>query len=121
MSLVEVVAAKRGVTEIAPRVMEKLALRAAVELDGVELAPGPRLALRRTTSAASARIDGQHVDLALDVALRYPMPIAAAADQIRAHVRERISSLAGLEVDRIAITVAFLRTPADEPSPARVA
>jgi uncharacterized alkaline shock family protein YloU len=111
---------ERGVTDIAARVLEKLAVRAAFEVDGVDPAPASGLLGRRSGPRITAHLDGAHVDVDLDVAMRYPLPVGVVADQVREQIRQRIDALTGMHARRINITVVFLRTPPDEKATPRV-
>jgi uncharacterized alkaline shock family protein YloU len=105
---------ERGVTTIAPVVAEKIAARAASEVDGVAglLRPALRGLLPWTHSAtpsgpasADATIDDGSVTVHLTVNVRYPRPVGAVAAQVRDRVTSRLGELCGLHVERVDIFV----------------
>lgn len=105
----------RGVTTIAPSVVEKLASRAAGEVDGVEgevQASGPGRLLPWTSASeavkASADVRQDRVRLSLDLKLGYPRPLKRTTEAVRTHVIERITQWTGLQVDRVDISVTSL-------------
>jgi uncharacterized alkaline shock family protein YloU len=107
---------ERGLTEIADRVVEKLALRLAGEVDGV-VAGGPGSGLRAalpdwlgsgSASSAQAETGRRSARLVLDIDVRYPMPAVDVSDKVRARVIEGVRSLTGLEIESLTITVRHL-------------
>jgi len=108
---------ERGVTEIADRVVEKLAARLASEVEGVapgEPVGGLRGALpgRRggSTTSAHAETGLRTTRVALTMDVRYPMPAVDVTDQVRSHVIDGLHRLTGLEVDSLTINVRRLAT-----------
>lgn len=110
-----------GHTTISPLVCEKIAARAAGEVDGVavvgtglsRLAPwsgGP-------AAGAVADVDGESVAVDLALRLRYPLPAAQTALAVRQRVARRLGELTGLAVREVSITVAELA--AEEGGPGR--
>jgi uncharacterized alkaline shock family protein YloU len=111
----------RGVTRIADRVIEKIAARAACEVNDVRPAAVTglaRLAHRSTDPAASAHVDGTTVSLDIQLAISYPSPIRTIAANVHRAVRSTVERLAGLDVVTIRIEVVDL--PIDRPSARRV-
>lgn len=110
----------RGVTVVAPVVFERIAARAAAEVDGVEGTVSSGLArfLPWTDDApveAEVSLNAQGQDsVALDLTLNvaYPRPVAQVAERVRDHVIERIGALTGRPVRRVDITVVDLVAPA---------
>lgn len=112
-----------GHTTIAPLVCEKIAARAASEVDGVRVV-GTGLSRRVpwTTSpaaGAAADVDGQSVAVNLSLRLRYPAPAGETAARVRERVTLRLAELAGLTVREVTITVAELVAD-DRPRRSRV-
>ncbi len=108
---------ERGVTTIAPVVAEKIAARAASEVDGVVgvLRPALRGLLPWTHSAtpsgpasAEATIDDGSVTVDLTVNVGYPRPVGAVTAQVRDRVTSRLGDLCGLQVKRVDIFVPAL-------------
>ena len=96
-------AEQRGRTEIAERVVSRIAARAAGEVARVRKVGerGP-LTFR---GGARATVDGELTALRLDVTVEYPAPLLHVADEVRQHVSERIHTLTGLAVGHIDIDV----------------
>jgi uncharacterized alkaline shock family protein YloU len=108
----------RGETIIGPAVVEKIATRAASEVDGVggvvqtglsRLLPwsigddGPARA------AAEVGTDTVTVDLTVNVL--YPQPVATVTNEVRSQVIRRLSELCGLRATEVNIAVPALVTP----------
>ena len=106
-----VVAAERGATRIADRVVAKIAAQAAREVLGtlppdavpphatvVVALPAPGAAAAGPTPAGSARVH-------LHLELGYPTPIGARCNAVRWHVAERVSALTGMEVPEVTVQV----------------
>lgn len=113
----------RGVTTIAPAVVEKIAGQAATEIDGVTVtAPA---GLRRFFSSgppegpaeADARVGSERTAVAVTVSVRYPMPVSTTSERIRSTVARRVHELTGLLVSSVDVTVAQL--PSTDPVRAR--
>jgi Asp23 family, cell envelope-related function len=63
----------------------------------------------------SVDVDGSKAYVSLEIAVRWPAPVAEVAGQVRRHVKERIRELAGLEVEEVHIVVADLATDITPP------
>jgi uncharacterized alkaline shock family protein YloU len=121
-----------GTVTISPRVVEKLAARAAVEIpDAGAAAPrvlgrsvsGPRALGARQTSLtglpkSTADVDGSRAMLDLAISVRWPASVPAVTQAVREHVTSRVTELTGLIVTEVAISVTDLVTSL--PAPARV-
>ncbi len=115
----------RGITTIAPAVVEKIAGRAATEIDGVGVvAPA---GLRKLFSAtpdpdtpadADARVGMERASVALTISIKYPAPVRSTSRLVRAAVAERVEQFTGLRVSWVDLTVAQLPT-ADPWTPRR--
>jgi uncharacterized alkaline shock family protein YloU len=108
----------RGETIIAPAVVEKIASRAASEVDGVGgvVQTGLSRLLPWTVGGdsparASAEIGGETVTVDLTVNVLYPEPVAAVTNQVRAQVTRRLAELCGLRATEVNIAVPALVTP----------
>ena len=108
----------RGETTISPVVAEKIAARAASEVDGVGgvLRSGLGRLLPWTTSAgpasADAAIDHGKVTVDLTVNVVYPRPVRAVTAEVRERVTRRLADLCGLRAERVDIVVPELVRPA---------
>jgi uncharacterized alkaline shock family protein YloU len=124
--------AELGTITIADSVVSKIAARAAAEnpdagaaaarvLGRVVPAAG-HLGLRGTDLAglpkASVDVDGSKAFLTLEISVRWPTSVPAVTDQVRSHLRSRVTELTGLTVEEVHIVVADLVT--DITAPPRV-
>lgn len=107
----------RGITTIAPAVVEKIAGRAATEIDGVGVvAPaGLRKLFSSTPDAhsppdADARVGMERASVALTISIKYPAPVRTTSTQVRAAVAQRVEQFTGLHVSWVDVTVAQLPT-----------
>jgi uncharacterized alkaline shock family protein YloU len=112
--------ATRGVTDIADRVVERIAGRAALDVKDVR-APRPtglsRLTVGSGDTSVDAHVDGRTVALDIELAITYPAPIRTVARRVQAAVRLTVERLTGLEV--IAIRVKVVDAPVDRPAARR--
>jgi len=108
----------RGETIISPTVVEKIATRAASEVEGVGGVvqaglsrllpwsigdPGP--------ARASAEVHAETVTVDLTVNVLYPQPVAAVTNRVRTEVIRRLSELCGLRATEVNIAVPALVAP----------
>lgn len=101
----------RGRTRISSGVLERIAVRAALEVPGaVRHTPGPDALAALTSSLprASAENAGERVAVALSVAAEWPAGAVEVAAAVREHVRDRLAAITGRQVDRVDVTVAAL-------------
>ncbi len=108
----------RGETIIAPTVVEKIAARAASEVDGVGgvVQTGLSRLLPWTVGGggpaqASAEVGAETVTVDLTVNVLYPQPVATVTNQVRAEVTRRLSELCGLRATEVNIAVPALVAP----------
>ena len=108
----------RGATIIGPTVVEKIATRAASEVDGVggvvqtglsRLLPWSVGADSPARASAEGGTDTVTVDLTVNVL--YPQPVAAVTNEVRSQVIRRLSELCGLRATEVNIAVPALVTP----------
>jgi uncharacterized alkaline shock family protein YloU len=106
--------AQRGRTDIADRVVEKIAVRLTEEVDGV-VRDAPRgwldtLSGQRNSSATSAKavVGRTAVRLSVTLDVRYPMPVGEVSDRVRAHLAAGVGRLTGLAATEIDLTVRHL-------------
>ena len=108
----------RGETIIAPTVVEKIATRAASEVDGVGGVVQTGLSRLLPWSVggdaparASAEVGAETVTVDLTVNVLYPEPVAAVTNRVRAQVARRLSELCGLRATEVNIVVPALIAP----------
>lgn len=108
-----------GTTTIDDSVVEKIAGRAAGEIDDVGGPAGRMLGLpvgsdpAQGSPRARARVDGSLVLVEIELSVRYPAPVGAVTERVREHVIERVGALTGLSVRQVDISVAALYRPLD--------
>lgn len=114
----------RGRVDVADQVVEKIAVGALDEVDGVGGTTGTvgRM-LGRDDDAGRPRVNatvsGGSVRLDVRISVAYPSPVAATCDRARDHVVRQVQTLTGLDVVRVDITVSALTTPGTGPSTTR--
>lgn len=107
----------RGRTDVADAVVEKIASRAATEVDHVGGTARRVLGVAVGSDGADsspkvrARVDGSIVVLDVRLSVTYPAPVGLVTRQVRDHLIERISALTGLSVRQVDITVTALHQP----------
>jgi uncharacterized alkaline shock family protein YloU len=118
-----------GSVSIADGVVSKIAARAAAENPDAGAAavrmlgrtvPGAgHLGLRGTDLAglpkASVDVDGSKAFLTLEISVRWPASVPVVTEQVRSHLRRRVSDLTGLCVEEVHIVVADLVTDIARP------
>ena len=108
----------RGETIISPAVVEKIATRAASEVDGVGGVVQTGLSRLLPWSVggdspaqASAEVGAETVTVDLTVNIVYPQPVAVVTNGVRAHVTRRLAELCGLRATEVNIAVPALVAP----------
>ena len=118
-----------GRITIADAVVTKIAARAAAENPDAGAAtarvlgravPGAgHLGVRGTDLGAlpktTVHVDGSKAYVNLEIAVRWTASVPEVTAAVRAHVRERVRELAGLDVDEVHIIVAGLATSISPP------
>lgn len=110
-------AESRGRTEIADRVLERIAARALGEVDQAAGAARRVLGVRlgqdcaATAPRVTARVDGGLATLQMRISVVYPAPIREVTRRLREHVRTRVTALTGLDVRQVDIDIARLIQP----------
>jgi len=120
--------AELGRISIADGVVTKIAARAAAENPDAGAAvarvlgralPGAVPGVRGTDldglPKTTVEVDGATAFVTLEIAVRWPAPVAEVTGQVRRHVRDRIRELAGLEAVEVHIVVADLATDITPP------
>ena len=108
----------RGETIISPSVVEKIATRAASEVDGVGgvLQTGlsrllPWSVGEGSPARASAEVGAETVTVDLTVNIMYPQPVAVVTNGVRDQVTRRLAELCGLRATEVNIAVPALVVP----------
>jgi uncharacterized alkaline shock family protein YloU len=104
----------RGRTEIADRVLERIAAYALTEVE--ETGPAARRVLgvplgpigQRTRPQVTAHVDGHLAILQMRITVAYPAPIQRVTRRLRDQVASRVGELTGLEVTQVDIDIARL-------------
>jgi uncharacterized alkaline shock family protein YloU len=105
--------AERGRLDIAEQVVERIAAIAACEVPGVRrVGTGLEGVVGRQYPKAKAEVAGGHARVRLDIAVTWPSPLGRTAAAVRDRVREQLTSLVGLSVDAVDVTVATVPPPA---------
>jgi uncharacterized alkaline shock family protein YloU len=109
----------RGRTEIADRVLERIAAHVLTEVEetggaarrvlGVPLGPTGQ----RTKPQVNAHVDGHLAILRMRITVAYPAPIRQVTRRLRDQVTSRVGELTGLEVRQVDIDIARLTRPGD--------
>ncbi|MGD8194577.1 Asp23/Gls24 family envelope stress response protein [Herbiconiux sp. P18] len=117
-------AASTGKNTIADGVVEKVAGIAAREVYGVhDLGNGAARAIGAIRNAINAQDRGQGVkvevgerQVAADIVVvaEYPVELQKLADEVRRSVTEAISTVVGMEVTEVNVTVSDVHIPSDD-------
>ena len=105
---------QRGRTTIADRVVAQIATRAVSEVGQTGGAGRPLIGLmlgRRAgegPARATARVNGNLAMIEMRLSLAYPVPVRSLTREVRGHVMERDTTLAGIDVRHVDIEVARL-------------
>lgn len=109
----EVGAESRGRLEIAEKVIEKIASRAAAELEAVGGSSGGFLGIGdhgelSARPKASVRLNGQVATIELTVGVRYPVPLRSTGEQLRQRVSSQVTELTGIDVRQVDVDISWL-------------
>lgn len=111
----------RGRTEIADRVLERIAARAVSEVAQAGGAARRLLGVPlgrdtvRAAARATAHVDGQIATVQLRMSVTYPAPIRETTRRVRDQIITRVGELTGLDVRQVDIEIARLIRPGTEP------
>ena len=103
----------RGTTSLSDRVLNKIAARAALEVDHVHGASKGLVAgvfAAEPAVGVTSTIDGRLAQLSLQVEIDYPVPLRAVTRQLRMHVTDRVRQLCDITVTDVDIHVTALRS-----------
>jgi len=103
-----------GVTTIADRVVGKIAAHAVTEVPAAGGAARRVLGIalgddeKQDRPVVGAHVDGGVVTVDVELSVAYPEPVVEVTDAVRRRVDERVSTLTGLQVAQVDITVTSL-------------
>ncbi len=98
---------QRGTTTIADKVVQKIASVAAGEIGAVtDTRSRWASVVRRGLPRATATVAGGSARITVDVAAIWPSPLSAVAAKVRDQVTHQVSSLTGIEVVAVDVTIA---------------
>ncbi|HEX5494736.1 MAG TPA: Asp23/Gls24 family envelope stress response protein [Mycobacteriales bacterium] len=107
---------RRGVTTVTPRAVERIAARAAAEVNRTSGVPHRPFGIPLDRAGAPPRVEatvtGDVVTVRVAVSVCWPDPVRRVTRQIRAHVTDRVHALTGLRVAWVDIEVPRLATGA---------
>lgn len=98
--------ADRGRLVIADKVVQRIASRAAGDVEAVtDNRSGWSKVVGRSLPRTTAKVAGGHVRIGVDVAAAWPAPLGALSARVRDHVTERVETLTGMPVVAVDVTV----------------
>ncbi len=103
----------RGWLEISPRVVERIAQVAALEVQGVIR---QEATFGRGLPKAQAQYVEQRVVLQVEVAVEWGYPLADLAAEIRDRVGHTVVNLTGLQVDTVSVDISAVELPLEKTS-----
>lgn len=109
--------ADRGRLEIADRVVETIATHAASSVTGV-VPSGSAFGkvVGQRLPKASSQVRGEYARVSVDIAVAWPHPLSAVAQQVRAAVSSQIHQIAGLNLSAVDVTVARVEVATAPPA-----
>lgn len=100
-------AEERGRTTIADKVVERIASIAANEVESViDTRTGWTRVVRGRLPRAEAVVAGGTSRITVEVAATWPTPLNSVAGRVRDHVSERVSTLTGVNVTAVDVSIA---------------
>lgn len=108
-------AGTRGTLTVREKVAHRLAIRAALDTPDVLPFPEGRAKIPgRSLPQAQLTVTGDRVTAHLKVTVAWPAPAVAVAHAVQGNVAQTLSSMGGLQVDRVDVTVEQLSTVAKD-------
>lgn len=99
-------AERRGSLDVHPRVLERIAVLAAVKVSGVLVRTGPLRRLRgRRSPDAVAIVERSQATVELNVAAEWPFPVTDLAAEVRNTVLAEVEQLSGLNITAVDVVV----------------
>ncbi len=106
--------ADRGTLTVREKVAQRLAVRAALDIpDVLPFTPGLTKIAGRSLPQAQLTVAGNRVTAHLKIAVAWPAPAVEVASAVARNVAHTLSTMAGLHVDRVDVTVEQLTTTTD--------
>ncbi len=103
--------AGRGTLTVREKVAQRLAVRAALDTpDVLPFTPGLSKVAGRSLPQAQLTVTGNRVTAHLRVTVAWPAPAVEVASAVQRNVAQALSTMAGLQVDRVDVTVEQLST-----------
>lgn len=102
-----------GTLRMHPRVLERIAAKAALDTPNVLATPEDGLTglVGRRRPSASVHVGGRRVRARVDIDVRWPQPVAEVAAAVRANVAEQLHRLTGLDVAAVDVHVSGPTAP----------
>lgn len=98
-------AAERGTLDVKQRVVQRIAERAAQEIEGTVAASHSGLRALTDRSSVSVRMLGGRAWIDLTVDATWPCEATAVGEHVREHVHRRTNELSATHVERVDVTV----------------
>lgn len=105
-----------GQVQIADEVVAVIAGLAATEVDGVSKMSGnitneivSKLGMKNLSKGVKVNIDGEHVDVVVNLVLRYGVSIPKTSQEVQEKVKGAIENMTGLIVDEVNIRIAGIQ------------
>lgn len=101
---------ERGRLRISPSVLRKVAEHTADLMPATLAAPRTvaGVGMGRAGASAKATVNGELVDLRVELALRYPGPVRSTVDQLRSRIGDEVRRITGYQVRSITVTITAL-------------
>lgn len=106
-----------GQVQIADEVIAVIAGLAATEVDGVQQMSGninnelvSKLGMKNLSRGVKVSIDGEQVDVVLNLILKYGVSIPKISREVQEKVKSAIETMTGLTVNEVNIRIAGIQT-----------
>lgn len=109
-----------GQVQIADEVIAVIAGLAATEVDGVQQMSGnitseivSKLGMKNLSKGVKVSIDGEQVDVDLNLILQYGVSIPKTSKEVQEKVKGAIETMTGLTVNEVNIRIAGIQTESE--------
>ena len=109
-----------GQVQIADEVIAVIAGLAATEVDGVQQLSGnitneivSKLGMKNLSKGVKVSIDGEQVDVDLNLILQYGVSIPKTSKEVQEKVKGAIETMTGLTVNEVNIRIAGIQTESE--------
>lgn len=106
---------QRGKLHIHPRVVEKIAEAASLEVAGTARHEGSRLGFGSSLPSSDAELAGLRAIVDVDIAAAWGSPLSEVTQAVRNKVALRLSELAAVQVDRANVRVSQVVVETEKP------